>query len=155
VDCVKSGISGKQERHTEPTTRSVLDPPLSQRLAQDVPRDPKQPRQRGHVGLLSEPASPQPSPGEDFGRQVGGMLADPRPRPRKHLSSMSVIDLLEPIGGARPQEFRVRRPSELASHNLYLTLPQKVCHACRSLLVRGATAEELHHVPALDVGRPG
>src|SRR5262245_40560030 len=59
------------------------------------------------------------------------MLADPRPRPRKHLSSVSVIDLLEPIGSARPQELRVRHPSELASHNLYLTAPQKMCHACR------------------------
>jgi hypothetical protein len=40
---------------------------------------------------------------------------------------------LEPIGGTRPQEFRVRHPYELASHNLYLTLPQKMCHVCRSL----------------------
>jgi hypothetical protein len=41
VDSVKSGISGEQAGHTEPTTSSVLDPPLPQRLAQDVPRDPK------------------------------------------------------------------------------------------------------------------
>ena len=30
VDIVKSGISGEQTGHTEPTTSSVLDPPLSQ-----------------------------------------------------------------------------------------------------------------------------
>jgi hypothetical protein len=82
---------------------------------------------------VSEPASRKPSPCEDFGCQIGGMLADPRPRPRKHLSSMSVIDLLEAIGSARPQEFRVRGPFELASHNLYLTLSQRMCHAHRSL----------------------
>jgi hypothetical protein len=51
---------------------------------------------------MSEPAAPQPSPCEDFGCQIGGMLADPRPRPSKHLSSVSVIDLLEPIGSASP-----------------------------------------------------
>src|SRR5262245_45026727 len=59
------------------------------------------------------------------------MLTDPRPRPRMHLSSVSVIDLLEPIGSARPQQLRVRRRSEIASHNLYLTTPQEMCHACR------------------------
>ena len=133
MDSVESGISGERSRHAEPTTSSVLDPPLSQRLAQDVLRDPKQPWQRGHVALVSEPAPPQPSPCEDFGRQIGGMLADPRPRPRKHLTSVSVIDLLEPIGSARPQEFRVRRPSQIVSHNLYLTLPQKMCHAYSSM----------------------
>ena len=133
MDIVKSGISGEQTGHTEPTTSSVLDPPLPQRLAQDVPRDPKQPRQRGHLALVSEAASRKPSPCEDFGCQISGMLANPRPRPRKHLSSVSVIDLLEPIGSARPQELRVRRPSEIASHNLYLTAPQKMCHASRSL----------------------
>src|SRR5262249_31062021 len=95
--------------------------------------DPEQPRQRRHLALGSEPTSPQPSPCEDLSCQIGGMLADPRPRPRKHLSSVSVIDLLKRIGSARPQEFRVRRPSELASHNLYLTAPQEMCHACRSL----------------------
>jgi hypothetical protein len=82
---------------------------------------------------MSEPAPPQPSTCEDFGCQIGGMLANSRPRPRKHPSSMSVIDLLEPIGSARPQELRVRHPSELASHTLYLTLVLKTCHACRSL----------------------
>ena len=133
MDSVKSAISGEQTGHTEPTTSSVLDSPLPKRLAQDVPRDPEQPRQRGHLTLVSEPASPQPSACEDFGCQIGGMLADPRPRPRKHLSSVSVIDLLEPIGSARPQEFRVRRASELWSHNQYLTAPQEMCHACRSL----------------------
>jgi hypothetical protein len=46
------------------------------------------------------------------------MLANPRPRPGKHLSSVSVIDLLERIGSARVQEFRIRGPFELASHNL-------------------------------------
>jgi hypothetical protein len=30
VDFIKSGISGEQTGHTEPTTSSVLDPPLSQ-----------------------------------------------------------------------------------------------------------------------------
>jgi hypothetical protein len=30
LDCVKSGISGEQAGHTEPTTSGVLDPPLSQ-----------------------------------------------------------------------------------------------------------------------------
>jgi hypothetical protein len=30
LDCVKSGVSGEQAGHTEPTTSSVLDPPLSQ-----------------------------------------------------------------------------------------------------------------------------
>jgi hypothetical protein len=43
-----------------------------------------------------------------------------------HLSSVSVIDLLERIGAARPQQFRVRHPSEITSHNLYLTAPKKV-----------------------------
>jgi hypothetical protein len=133
VDRVEGGISGEQTGHTEPTTSCVLHPPLPQRLAHDVPRDPKQPRERRRLVLLSEPASPQPSACEDFGCQVGGMLAHPRPRPRKHLSSVSVIDLLELIGSARPQEFRVRRLSEIASHNLYLTAPQKMCHACRGL----------------------
>jgi hypothetical protein len=118
VDCVKSGISGEQTGHTKPTTGSVLYPPHSQRLAQDVPRDPKQPRQSGRPAVLSEPVSRKPSPCEDFGCQIGGMLTDPRPRPRKHLSSVSVIDLLEPIGRTRPKEFRIRRPFELASHNL-------------------------------------
>src|SRR6516225_11367948 len=136
-DGVELGISCEQTGHTEPTTSSILDPPLPQRLAQDVPRDAEQPRQRGHVVLVSEPASPQPCACEDFGCQIGGMLADPRPRPRKHLSCVSVIDLLEPIGSARPQEFRVRHPSEIVSHNLYLTPPQKMCHARRS--VREAT----------------
>jgi hypothetical protein len=62
---------------------------------------------------------------EDFGCQIGGMLTDPCPSPRKHLSSVSVIDLLERIGAARSQEFRVRHPSELASHKLYLTAQLK------------------------------
>jgi len=127
VDRVESGISGEQASHTEPTPSSVLDPPPAERLAQDVPRDPEQPRERGRLALVSEPASAQPRACEDFGCQVGGMLADPRPRPREHLSSMSVVDLLESIGSSRPQELRVRRPSELASHNLYLTAPQKMC----------------------------
>jgi hypothetical protein len=30
VDCVKSPISGEQTGHPEPTTSSVLDPPLAQ-----------------------------------------------------------------------------------------------------------------------------
>ena len=30
MDIVKSGISGEQTGHTEPTTSSVLDPPLPQ-----------------------------------------------------------------------------------------------------------------------------
>jgi hypothetical protein len=102
VDCVQSGISGKQTGHTEPTTSSVLDPPLSQRLAQHVPRDPEQPRQRGPFALGSEPASRQPSPREDLGCQIGGMLANPHPRPGKHLSRVPVIDLLEPISSTSP-----------------------------------------------------
>jgi hypothetical protein len=50
---------------------------------------------------------------------------------------VSVIDLLEPISSSRPQELGVRRTSEIASHNLYLTAPQKMCHACRSLREAG------------------
>jgi len=107
-DGVELGISCEQTGHTEPTTSSIL-----------------------------EPASPQPGACEDFGCQIGGMLADPRPRPRKHLSSVPVIDLLEPIGSSGPQELRVRHLSEIASHTLYLTPPRKMFHACRSL--RGAT----------------
>ena len=133
VDSVERGIRGEQTGDTEPPTGTVLDPALPQRLAQDVSRDPEQPRQRGHVALVSEPASPKPSAREDFGCQIGGMLADPRPCPGKHLSSVSVVDLLEGIGSARAQELRVRRRSEIASHNLYLTAPQKMCHARRSL----------------------
>jgi hypothetical protein len=102
LDCVKGGVSGEQTRHTEPTTSSVLYPPLSQRLVQHIPRDPKQPRQRRSVALGSEAASRQPSPCKDLGCQIGGMLANPRPRPRKHLSSVPVVDLLELIGSARP-----------------------------------------------------
>jgi hypothetical protein len=30
VECLKSGISGEQTGHSEPTTRSVLDAPLPQ-----------------------------------------------------------------------------------------------------------------------------
>ena len=60
------------------------------------------------------------------------MLANPGPRPRKHLSSVPVIDLLEPISSTSPQELRVRHPLTLASHTLYLTLPQKMCHEDRS-----------------------
>jgi hypothetical protein len=129
----KSGISGEQPRHTKPTTSSVLNPPLPQRLPQDVPRDPKQPRKRRHLAPRSEPTSRQPSPRKDLGCQIGGMLANPRPRPRKHLSGVPVIDLLEPLGSTRPQELRVRRPLALTSHNRYLTLPRKMCHASRSL----------------------
>jgi hypothetical protein len=102
VDCVKRGISGEQTGHTEPTASSVLDPPLSQRLAQHVARDPKQPRQCGHLAPGSEPASRQPGPCKDLGCQVGGMLTNPRPRPRKHLSGVPVVDLLEPIGSLCP-----------------------------------------------------
>jgi hypothetical protein len=133
VDCVKGGISSEQTGHSEPTTSGVLDPPPSQRLAQHVARDPKQPRQGGPVALGSEPASHKPSPRKDLGCQIGGMLANPGPRPRKHLSSVPVVDLLEPIGSPCPQEFRVRRPLTLASHTLYLTLPRKMCHASHSL----------------------
>ena len=133
ADSVKRGVTGEQSRHTEPPTGSVLDPPLPKRLAQHVPRDPKQPRQRGHIALVTEPTSPQPRPREDLGRQIGGMLTNPRPRPRKHLSGVSVIDLLEPIGSASPKKLRVRRPSQVASHNLYLTVPEKMCHANRSM----------------------
>jgi hypothetical protein len=35
------------------------------------------------------------------------MLTDPRPRPRKHLRSVAVIDLFERIGTARLQQFPV------------------------------------------------
>jgi hypothetical protein len=44
-----------------------------------------------------------------------------------------VIDLLEPIGSPCPQEFGVRRLSQLASHNLYLTPQLKMCHDSRSV----------------------
>jgi hypothetical protein len=99
---------------------------------------------------VSEPASIQPSACEDFGGQVGGMLADPRPRPRKHLSSVAVINLLERIGAARPQQFCVRDPSEIASHNLYLTAPQKMCHTRHTLRsYRGLFLSELTRVCAL------
>ncbi len=135
VDSVESGISGERTGHPEPATSSVLDPPLPKRLPQDVLRDPEQPRQRGHVALVSKPASLQPSPCEDFGCQIGGMLADPHPRPRKHLRSVPVIDLLEPVGSARLQKLRVGRPSEIASHDLYLAAAPEMCHACRSLRV--------------------
>jgi hypothetical protein len=118
VNRVKSGISGEQTGHTEPTTSSVLDSPLSQRLAQDVARDPKQPWQRRHLAPGTEPASRQPSPRKDLGSQIGGMLANPHTRPRKHLSSVPVIDLLERISSTCPQELRVRRPLTLASHTL-------------------------------------
>ena len=133
VECVKSGISGEQTRHTESTTSSVLDPPLPQRLPQDIPSDPKQPRERRHLVPGSEPTSRQPSPCKDLGCQIGGMLADPHPRPRKHLRRVPVIDLLEPLSSTHPQELRVRRPFALTSHNLYLTLPPKMCHASSSL----------------------
>jgi len=56
------------------------------------------------------------------------------------VSSMSVIHLLEPIGSARTQEFRVRGPFELASHNLYLTLPQRMCHPVAVCGTRGSAA---------------
>jgi len=133
VDFVQSSIAGEQARHTEPTASGVLDPPLTQRLAQHVPRDPKQPRQRGLAALVSEAAFREPRPCEHLGCQIGGMLADPRPRPRENLSGVSVIDLLEPIGSTRLEEFRVRRSYQLASHNLYLTLQRKMCQASRSL----------------------
>jgi hypothetical protein len=80
----------------------------------------------GHLTLVSEPASVQPRACEDFGCQIGGMLADPCPRPRKHLSSVSVIDLLERISTAHPQQFRVRHASELATHNPFLTAQLKM-----------------------------
>jgi hypothetical protein len=117
VDSLESGVSGKQTGHPEPATSSILDAALPQRLAQHVARNPKQPRQRGRLVTLPKPTSAQPSPCEDLGRKVGCMLADPRPRPRKHLSSVPVIDLLKGISSPRPQELRVRRPSELAPHN--------------------------------------
>jgi len=55
------------------------------------------------------------------------MLANPCPRPGKHLTDVPVIHLRERIGVTRSQELRVRRPSEVASHNLYFAAPQKVC----------------------------
>src|SRR5262249_60926048 len=99
----------------------------------DVPSDPKEPRKRGPLALVLEPASPQPSAREDFGCQVDSMFTDPRPRPRQHLGSVSVVDLLKRISGARAQKLRVRRRSEITSHNLYLSVQRKMCHACRCL----------------------
>jgi hypothetical protein len=128
VDRVERGISGEQTGHAQSTASSVLDAPLSQRLAQDVPRDPEQPRQCGPVALGQESASRQPGPCEDLGRQIGGVLADPGSRPGKYLSSVAVIDLLEAVGSARSEELSVRRPFEFPSHNLYLTSPQEMCH---------------------------
>src|SRR5262249_38615515 len=63
------------------------------------------------------------------------MLPNPCPRPAKHLTDVPVIHLGKRIGITRSQEFRVRRPSEVASHNLYFAAPQEVCQprqGCRS-----------------------
>ena len=135
LDRVEIGILHEQTWHTETTTSSVLDPPLPKRLAQDVPRDPKQPRQCKRLRLMPGPASPQPSACEDFGGQIGRMVTNPRPRPGKHPRSVSVIDHLERIGRDRPEEFRVRRPYEITSHNQYLTFSAENCvtKTCRSL----------------------
>jgi len=118
VDRFESGVLGKQTRHAEPAAGGVFDPPLPQGLAQDVPRDPEQPRQRRRVALVPEPLSRQPGSREDLGRQVGRMLADPRPRPCEHLGGVPVVDLLERIGSPCPQEFSIRCPSEFDAHNL-------------------------------------
>jgi hypothetical protein len=65
------------------------------------------------------------------------MLANPCPRPRKHLTDVPVINLGERIGIARSQEFRVRRRSDVASHNLYFAAPQKVCQLDMAVAVCG------------------
>src|SRR5262249_10264379 len=108
--------------------------PLPQRVAENILCNTEQPGKRRRSVPVAEPTSAQPGPCEDFGRQIGGMLANPHPRPPKHLTDVPVIHLRERIGITRSQEFRVRRPSEVASHNLYFAAPRKVCQPkCVSL----------------------
>src|SRR5262249_35915231 len=104
-----------------------------QRVAEYVLGNTKKPGKRRRSVPIVEPASAKPGPCEDFGCQVGGMLANPWPRPGKHLTDVPVIHLRECIGITRSQEFRVRRPSEVASHNLYFAAPQKSVSASTSL----------------------
>jgi hypothetical protein len=44
------------------------------------------------------------------------MLTDPRPRPRKHLSDMTVVDNRERLAAWQPEQPRVRGIREFASH---------------------------------------
>src|SRR5262249_5509228 len=113
-------------RQTQPTARRILDPPPPQRIAEDVLCNTKKPRKRSRSILTTEPTPAEPGPREDLGRQIGGMLTTQHPRPPDHLPDIPVIPLRERIGITHPQELRVRRPSEVASHNLYFAPSQKV-----------------------------
>src|SRR5262249_12010658 len=120
-------IKRDHARQTEPTTSRILDPPLPQRVAEDVLCNAEEPGKRGRSILIAEPTSAEPGPCEDLGGQIGGMLANPFPRPGKHLTDVPLIYLRERIGITRSQEFRVRRFGKVASHNLYFAARQKVC----------------------------
>jgi len=65
---------------------------------------------------VSEPASRKPSPCEDFGCQVGGMLADPHPCPPEHLPDVPVVDDSERVGILRDEQLGIRGVREVVSH---------------------------------------
>src|SRR5262249_29161349 len=144
VNGVDVAVKPDHARQTQPTTSRILYPPLPQRVAEYVLCNTKKPGKRRPSVLSAEPTSAEPGSSEDFGCQIGGIAADQGPRPRKHLTDVPVIHLRERIGITRSQEFRVRRSSEVASHNLYFAAPQKVCQprqvsqarqGCRGLLL--------------------
>jgi len=118
------------------------------------------PRSQGSAdasSLIAEPTSAEPGPCEDFGGQIGGMLANPCPRPRKHLTDVPVVNLRKRVGITRTEEFRARRPGEVASHNLYFAAPQKVCHARQGVAVCGrATLPDRPKTHSVNpAGQPG
>src|SRR5262249_54877813 len=118
---------GRNPRRRGPRS---LDPPLPQRVAEHVLCNTKEPGKRRRSVLIAEPTSAEPGPREDFGCQIGGMLANPCPRPGKHLTDVPVIHLGERLGITRSEGASVRRLREVGSHNLYSAAPRTVCQ-CR------------------------
>jgi hypothetical protein len=118
--------SGSEESAWRAVSDSDSLSSTASRLPSGTSRRGRPSRQR--AASSAEPTSAQPRPREDFGCQIGRMFANPCPRPPKHLADVPVVHLRERIGIARSEEFGVRRPGEVASHNLYFATPQEVCH---------------------------
>ena len=54
------------------------------------------------------------------------MLTDPRPRPREHLSDVTVVDHRERRARTEPKELGIARIAQLTSHNLYIAYRDEV-----------------------------
>jgi hypothetical protein len=65
-----------------------------------------------------ETAPGEPGPGEHLGRQIGGMLSDPRLRPPEHPLDVPIVDDRERIGVHRGDELRVGPGRTITPHTL-------------------------------------